>query len=267
MSNKVKQNPLAEELKAHAKTWELPIVENEQTTRPDDYTNALGKPEGWVYEPPEPEPEAPKPLTAEEIEEIRAAAYEDGFNEGKQEGIEKGILEGNEKGYSQGLEQGQEEGLEQGLEQAKGIIDERLDALNKLVEAMHQPLREFDQAAELALVELAGDLARAVIKTELSLNQDILFKTIKEAVSALPLNSAQIEIHLNPDDLAVVQQSYSEEELTKRDWHLMAEPTIERGDCEVKTKTSNISYTMQDRVSEILDRFLQDASSVDSNSA
>ena len=59
-----------------AKGWDLPHVD-EQDTIDDGKTNALNRRSDWKYEPPE-EPEEIKPPTAEEIEAIRQAAYEEG---------------------------------------------------------------------------------------------------------------------------------------------------------------------------------------------
>ena len=71
-----------------AKGWDLPHVEQPESTQ-ESKTNALNRRSDWKYEPPE-EPEEIKPPTAEEIEAIRQAAYEEGYNEGKQTGFEEG---------------------------------------------------------------------------------------------------------------------------------------------------------------------------------
>ncbi len=244
-------------------SWDLPVVDAGNEVE-DGYTNAIGKPLGWVYEPPEPEEEAPQPLTAEDIEEIRQTAYEDGFNEGKENGVEQGILEGREQGHKEGIDIGKEEGYEEGLAQGKGVIDEKIDIWNQLTEQLHQPLRLFDDAAEAELLCLSVELARAVIKTELQLNPQILLATLKDAVSSLPINQSELSIHLNAEDLSLVQDAYGEQELQKRQWTLIAEPSLARGDCEIKTQSSSVSYTIAERTTEILDRFLQDANSIGS---
>ena len=73
---------------------------------------------------PEEEILAPIPLTAEEIDEIRQAASEEGFNQGKEEGFAKGYEEGMTKGLAEGKTQGVEEGKEEGLTQGKEAIEQ-----------------------------------------------------------------------------------------------------------------------------------------------
>ena len=62
--------------------WALPDV-SEEIIVENEKTNAFGKKSTWVYEPPEEEQPVLAPLTADEIESIRQAAHEEGFNQGR----------------------------------------------------------------------------------------------------------------------------------------------------------------------------------------
>ena len=73
-------------------------MQDEPSAQEKEKTNALGKKRNWVYEPPESEEAEPQPLTAQEIEDIRQAASEEGFSQGKEEGFAKGYEEGKTKG-------------------------------------------------------------------------------------------------------------------------------------------------------------------------
>ena len=78
--------------------WSLPSVESENTSK-DEKTNAMGRKPTWRFEPPEDSlEEEVVPLTAEDIENIRQAAFDEGFNQGKEDGFAKGHEEG--KAYS-----------------------------------------------------------------------------------------------------------------------------------------------------------------------
>ena len=69
-----------------------------------------------------PGPSAPS-ITAEEVEAIRQAAWEEGLAEGRAagfaKGLEEGKLEGLQQGHQAGLEQGREEGLAMGRDQVE----------------------------------------------------------------------------------------------------------------------------------------------------
>ena len=103
--------------------WSLPNVEQELTEAQEHQTNAMGLKRTWKYEPPEAEQEEEiVPLTAEDIEQIRQAAYEEGFNQGKEEGFTQGYEEGKTSGHEEGIKLGQEEGLTQGLSRGKAKL-------------------------------------------------------------------------------------------------------------------------------------------------
>ena len=76
-----------------AKAWDLPFVEDARQQQDDGKTNALNFRSDWKYEPPEEEEEI-LPPTADEIEAIRQAAYDEGYAEGKATGFEEGKQEG-----------------------------------------------------------------------------------------------------------------------------------------------------------------------------
>ncbi|MFQ3264898.1 MAG: flagellar assembly protein FliH, partial [Colwellia sp.] len=82
--------------------WSLPDVQNKPSVQDNEKTNALGIKNNWVYEPPEPEEIEPEPLTAQDIEEIRQAASDEGFGQGKEEGFTKGYEEGKVQGIEEG---------------------------------------------------------------------------------------------------------------------------------------------------------------------
>ncbi|WP_016956859.1 flagellar assembly protein FliH [Catenovulum agarivorans] len=252
---KFKQAVLRNQASSEAKAWHIPLVEDEGTKVPENYTNALGKKKGWVYEEPEPEPEPPKPPTIEEIEAIRQAAYEEGFNEGKAEGFAKGEAEGKEQGYQQGLTEGQEAGHAEGLASGSGLMEEKAQIWNQLIEQLDKPLQQLDQEVEQELVELAVALAQQVIQSELTTNPDIILQSLKQAAEQLPFNTKQCFILLNPEDYEQVVSQYGEQELQRRNWHVQTDPNISRGSVEIKTDSSSIANNMQERIKEIFAQF------------
>ena len=77
--NKTPVNILKANQPDELNVWSLPNVQETPTEKQSQYTNALGKKKAWRYEPPEEEIIEPEPLTAEEIEDIRQAAHDEGF--------------------------------------------------------------------------------------------------------------------------------------------------------------------------------------------
>lgn len=203
-------------------------------------------------------PDLPK-LTMESLEKIRQDAFDEGIKQGHEqgylEGFEKGVTEGKEAGYKEGLTLGKN----QGEEDAKPLIEEKLQQLKTVLNALDTPLKNLDEQAEQQLVFLATQLAQAITLTEVKTESAILLKALKAGVDALPVNQAQCQIYLHPDDLALVQQHFSEQELQNRQWQLLAEPSFERGSCEIKQGRSSIDMGIKQRINQVLDTFLHNA--------
>ncbi|MAG75190.1 MAG: flagellar assembly protein FliH [Colwelliaceae bacterium] len=247
------------ELEESPSVWHLPDVEKERTEAESQETNAIGKTRDWRYEPPEePEPE-PVPLTAEEIEEIRQAAYEEGFNQGKEEGFAKGYEEGKAQGFEEGKTNGHQEGVEQGLAEGKETIDSLAQQWQSQVEQLHNPLASVEKNIEQQLVTLVAQLTEAVTLQEVKTNPDILTAAISQGIKALPSQEAQTQIYLNPEDIKMVEQQFGAEHIQEQGWRLLPAPQFDRGSCQIENSTSNIDLTVKSRLKQVVESFLQEA--------
>lgn len=238
-----------------AKTWELPYVEDTRLSSGSKVTNALNHSSDWKYEPPEEDIEI-LPPTQKEIEAIREAAHAEGFSQGNQEGLQQGIEEGHKQGVEQGLEQGLEEGRREGLEKGEVQINEQIQIWGELVNNLHKPVSGVEEELEKELVLLAVSLAKAVIRSEVKNNSDIVFQALSEGLKVLPINETSYQIHLNPEDIQLIKQHFSESEIEKHNWNLIETPDLQRGGCEIVTNTNAVDVTVERRVRDVLDKFL-----------
>ena len=239
--------------------WSLPDVQNEPSAQEKEKTNALGKRSNWVYEPPEPEEAEPQPLTAQDIEEIRQAASEEGFSQGKEEGFAKGYEEGKIKGLEEGKVQGIDEGTEQGLAQGKEQIDQQSANWQSLIEQLHQPLASVEKNVEEQLLNLVLQLTEAVVLHEAKTNPDILMTAIATGIKSLPSSDAQTQICLNPSDIKLVEAQFGAAHIQQQGWRLLPAPQFPQGSCQIENSTSNIDLQMKARLKQVLEPFLQDA--------
>lgn len=243
------------------KEWVLPDFE-ENRDKQEDERDLFGKPANWYSEKnkaePEPQEEQPQPLTLEDIEAIRASAYEDGFNEGKQAGFAKGLEEGKLQGMAEGHEQGLKQGIEEGLADGQVKIEAQTLHWQQLVSRLNRPLEKLDDSVEFQLVKLATSLAEQITRCEVTVNPQVILQALKQAVDVLPAQEQTPVISLHPDDLTFVEQAFSKQECEKRGWDLRAEPSLARGDCQVQTNTSSIDYTFSSRVEQVLKHFLKE---------
>ena len=239
--------------------WASPDFQTEQP-KVVAKTNALLKP------PPRPgqrlqakiaQPEEIKPLTAEDIEQIRQAAYEEGVQQGKEDGFSQGYQEGREQGYQDGMQQGQAEGKKQGLAEGESLIQQQLLELKQLLDQLQAPLQQVDLQVQQAMLDLSLAMAQAVVDVEVSINPQFILKTLRQAIDALPLQSTDVRILLAPDDFAVVRQHYSDADLQERNWLLQAEPALARGDIRLQAGDSIVERPLKQRVKHSLEHFLQ----------
>ncbi len=242
------------------KTWEIPSVTPPQSKEDESKTNALGLKTTWRYEPPEAQEEVePQPLTAEEIEEIRQAAYDEGFNQGKEEGFAKGYEEGKASGFDEGKQSGFEAGHKEGFAQGEEQVAELTAQWQKLIEHLHQPMAIVDKNVEQQLFELTAQLTEAIVRHEATINSDILMSAISDAIKALPAQEAQTQIYLHPDDIKRVEEAFGEQHIQESGWRLLPAPQLEIGGCQVENSTSNIDMRIKSRIKEVLEPFLQNA--------
>jgi len=258
------------------KNWSAPEVNDE--SKQQDFSGrstAMGTSLEDLYNPPVKQPESVEieveeeqivaPMTLQELEDIRQAAFEEGFNQGKEEGFPVGLEEGKTQGIQSGFEEGLTQGKEQGLELAQPIIDEKLQQLDTIFNALNTPLRHYDEAAEKQLVAISSMLAEAVIYTEVKTNPKAILSTLKQCMDALPLSHQQCEIQLHPDDFENIVNSYGQDEIDKRGWRLKSEPSLELGGCIVNSSNSSIDFSLQSRISDTLNSFLH-SSGIDKKS-
>jgi len=234
--------------------WDIPSFP--QTKVETDSTNAMGYQSGQMAPPEvEMEPE-PEPLTAQDLENIRQAAYEEGLDQGLEEGtrqgLEKGRLQGLKEGHEEGLKQGVEQGLVEGSEQ----IRQQVTRWESLLLPLTQPLRELDHQVAEQLIVLVTDLCQQLLKVELVLNEQLFLQLLNEAIDTLPKGQTSLEIKLHPDDLVLVQSHYSNEEQEKRGWLLCSEPTLKSGVCEVNTELSSVRNDIHSRMQSLINDFI-----------
>ncbi|MCI2284612.1 flagellar assembly protein FliH [Colwellia sp. MSW7] len=204
--------------------WSLPNVKATVSKAQENQTNAFGQKREWQYEPPEEEIIEPEPLTAQEIEEIRQAAHEEGFSQGKEEGFAKGYEEGKAQGIEEGTTQGIKEGTEQGLAQGKETIDTLSENWQHLIEQLNKPLASVEKNIEEQLLTLVVQLTEAVVLQEAKTNPDILMAAINTGIKALPSNEPTTQIYLHPDDIKQVEQQFGEQFIKESGWKLLPLP-------------------------------------------
>ena len=198
------------------------------------------------------ETEAPV-LTADQLEQIQKAAYDEGFEQGRKEGFELGRTDGFEQGKTEGIEYGHKEALNQGRSELQG----RVARLDRLMELLDRPLRQMDDQVEHELIEMVISMVRQLVRREVRTDPEQIIGVMREALSILPVSSRGIRVVLHPEDAEVVRKIY---ELSERElgWRIIEDPVLARGGCRVVTESSQIDATLESRLATLIEPLLGD---------
>jgi flagellar assembly protein FliH len=143
-----------------------------------------------------------------------------------------------QQGYAEGFVQGRAQAM---LEAQREINDftanQGKDAARefaRLLETAQVQLDVAEQATAQGVLELACELARQMLRHEISSNPNALLPVIREALGLLFADSRGVLVKLNPLDLDVLQEVLKEE-YPNLHLNLHADASITRGGCLIES--------------------------------
>ncbi|EPE37902.1 flagellar assembly protein [Candidatus Photodesmus katoptron] len=186
---------------------------------------------------------------------LKKEAYKKSLLKGHEDGFKKGYDTGQQKGIKEGQKQGFESGKVEGIKEGEKIIQKQVDILVKLANQFSEPLEELQSKIVKQLVDMVLILVKEIVHIEVKTNPKIILDTVKQSIKALPILETSIIIKLHPDDLAIIQSVYNKKELDQNNWILSPEPKLNRGDIQMKTNESSVSYKIKDRIEDVIHNF------------
>jgi len=164
-------------------------------------------------------------------------------NVAKQVGFSEGYAQGHAQATLEGERKIQQFIATQGQDAAKRF--------GELIASAQLQIAESEQTMAKGVLELACELARQVLRHELSSNPNALQPVIREALGMLAVDSKAALIRLHPTDLdilaEVLRQEFSYLSLT-----LVADTNITRGGCIVESAGAVVDATLQRRWSRVV---------------
>ncbi|ARP86928.1 flagellar assembly protein FliH [Bordetella genomosp. 9] len=191
-------------------------------------------------------PPEPGPDPREALEEARRAGHAQGLAEGRAEGYDLGVAEGRARGYEEGLEQGRQAGHAEGLALARQQGAEEAARLRALADATAASLTQLEEKTGQALLTLALDIARQVVRTAIATQPDSLITAVREVLHMNPGAGAPLRLWLHPLDIEIVRLHLADE-LKSGAWRVLADESIARGGCRAETSFGEIDATLQTR--------------------
>ncbi|AGA89142.1 flagellar biosynthesis/type III secretory pathway protein [Thioflavicoccus mobilis 8321] len=168
----------------------------------------------------------PQPPTAEELQALRDAAYEEGFTVGREEGLKQGADE----------------------------MAAQAGRLVSLIEALARPLEQLDARVEDELVALTIALVRQLVRREIKTDPGAIVGAIREALAVLPLAAREVTVKVHPEDAVLLRGVYSElgADVERGGWQIVETPAISRGGCIVVAGASEVDATVERRLANAI---------------
>ncbi|MFT5590132.1 MAG: flagellar assembly protein FliH [Bradyrhizobium sp.] len=146
------------------------------------------------------------------------------------------------KGYATGLADGRIEGLRLGREEAHAEIDH----LRQIAVALGSEAARADELISTDVMQLALDLAQAMLKTALEIKPELVLPIVAEAIRYLPNVQQPALLYLHPADAVLVREEMHEE-LEKAGWRIADDSQMLRGGCRIDTASNQIDASIEIR--------------------
>lgn len=157
---------------------------------------------------------------------------------------------GFDDGYAQGFAQGHAQATLEGQRQINEYIatqgQEAAQQFGQLFESAQAQIAQQEQVMAKGVLELACELARQVLRHELSTNPNALQPVIREALSVLAIDSKAALVRLNPQDQDVLAEVLRTE-FAGLSLTLLADSSIARGGCLVESAGTVVDGTLEKR--------------------
>lgn len=154
------------------------------------------------------------------------------------------------EGYAEGLVQGRAQALQEAqyqIETFKGTQgQEAARQFAALFDQAQTQLAEVEQSIAQGVLELACDIARQILRQELTVKSDVLAPVVREALGLLLADSKSALIRLHPDDHALIQQVV-DAEFPGMALVLRADPKISRGGCLLESAGTVVDASLEKR--------------------
>ncbi|MEC4721354.1 flagellar assembly protein FliH [Noviherbaspirillum sp. CPCC 100848] len=162
--------------------------------------------------------------------------------EARRQGYEEGHAQGHQAGHAEGYAQGHAEALET----AREALVAELAPVRKIAETFGSAIERATDTVASDMLELALDLAKAMLKTSLKVRPELVLPVVNEAIRYLPVVQQPALLALHPDD-ALVVTTHIGEELSRNGWRVTEDPHLERGGCRIETASNQIDASAEVR--------------------
>jgi flagellar assembly protein FliH len=155
-----------------------------------------------------------------------------------------------QEGYAEGFAHGRAQAtVEAQRQMADFIAHQGSDAARqfaRLFATVQAQLAEAEQVMAQGTLELACELARQVLRRELSVDPKAVQPVIREALGLLVADTKSVVVRLHPLDLKVLEEVVRTE-FSSLSLTLLADPSLTRGGCLIESAGTVVDGTLEKR--------------------
>lgn len=172
--------------------------------------------------PEPPAPPEPAPDVDALVREARQAGYQDGYRDGL------AALESVKQSHAA---------------QMAAFMSDQVGAL---IGEMQQRLDTVEQQLSGRIAGVALELARQVVRSEITLRPDVVVAVAEEALNTLLASARQVTLRLHPEDQALVK-GVIDEQLAARGGRAVPDPHLTRGGCVIESDIAVVDASVEAR--------------------
>jgi flagellar assembly protein FliH len=218
------------------------IVEHQQSIHPP--SSAASATVNDIAVPREDTDDAPKLRTAEQQAELLVRQAKMEASEIEKQAYERGFIEGEKAGKEVG----------------EKTLDALLRQYAKRLEELNDLRKDIFATSEREVLRLALEIARKVIRREVSVDEELILTLVKVALSRLAEQTV-MTVRVNPKDYQSIQRhqaAYSPTKGLNEGVKLIEDPSISRGGCLIETESGIIDGRIDEQLREIEKGFLEE---------
>jgi flagellar assembly protein FliH len=122
------------------------------------------------------------------------------------------------------------------------------------MQLLSQPIEEQQDQIERSLLIIITRLVKAIVGRELAIDRQQISHLIQQSIEVLPVGAKNIVVGVNPLDMETVRSNCGGGFVES--WSLVAEPSVQPGGCIVKSQTSFVDSTVEQRIDKVIQQFL-----------
>ena len=162
-------------------------------------------------------------------------------------------IDAHAKGYAEGAEQARREAREAALAAAAEQHAELREDLEAFCQAVQDEQERVWRAAEVQVRELALEIARRVLKAEVSVNPDVVTEITRHALRRLA-GTDQVRIRVNPDDVERLRARREELMALFEGLHaveILEDRRVGIGGVQIETESGTLDARIETQLGEI----------------